>query len=151
VLEPGPLDALTDVGGVRVGQVTVRSGSSIRTGVTAIVPHGGNLFRQKVPAAIEVLNGFGKLAGLSQVRELGEIETPILLTATLSLWRVADAVVTWTLQQPGNQDVVSVNPVVAETNDSVLSDIRARPITAQHVLDAIAHASTGPVAGCAKD
>ncbi|HMA38994.1 MAG TPA: P1 family peptidase, partial [Gemmatimonadales bacterium] len=129
VLPPGPLDAITDVPGVRVGQVTVARGDSINTGVTAILPHAGNVFRQKVPAAIVIGNAFGKLAGSTQVNELGELESPIVLTCTLCVPRAADAVLTYLLGLPGNEDVRSANPVVAETNDGYLNDIRSRPIT----------------------
>ncbi len=144
-LSPGALNAITDVAGVLVGHTTVHEGDRFRTGVTAIVPHGGNLFREKVPAAIVVGNGFGKLAGLSQVQELGTLETPILLTGTLSVPRVADALITYMLDLPGNEDVRSINPVVGETNDGRLSDIRARPIRPEHVFNAIRSASDGPV------
>lgn len=144
-LETGPLDAITDVAGVRVGHHTLRIGDSIRTGVTAVLPHGGNLFVDKVRAAIAVGNGFGKLVGLSQVNELGLIETPILLTGTLSVFRVADALVDTMLQTPGNEDVRSINPVVGETNDGWLSDIRARPVEAEHVKAALRSATGGPV------
>ncbi len=144
-LSPGVLNAITDVAGVRVGHSTLHEGDRFRTGVTAIVPHGGNLFREKVPAAIVVGNGFGKLAGLSQVQELGTLETPILLTGTLSVPRVADALITYMLELPGNEDVRSINPVVGETNDGRLSDIRARPIRPEHVFDAIRSASDGQV------
>lgn len=146
VLPTGPLNAITDVAGVAVGQTTVREGDSVRTGVTAVVPHPGNVFRAKVPAAIVVGNGFGKLAGVTQVRELGEIETPILLTCTLCVWRAADAMVAWLLAQDGMEDVRSINPVVGETNDGHLSDIRARPIRPEHVVSALESASGGPVA-----
>jgi D-aminopeptidase len=144
-LPPGPLDAITDVEGVRVGQVTVWSGDSLRTGVTAILPHAGNLFRHKVHGAMVVGNGFGKLIGLSQVNELGWIETPILLTGTLSVWRAADALVDTMLEIPENREVVSINPVVGETNDGWLSDIRARPITPEEVREALRRAHGGPV------
>src|SRR5262245_60491459 len=122
ILTPGQLNAITDVAGVRVGHTTLVRGDSIRTGVTAILPHDGNLFREKVPAAIHVGNGFGKLMGSTQVNELGEIETPILLTGTLNVPRVGDALLEWMLELPGNETVQSVNPVVAETNDGHLSD-----------------------------
>ncbi len=141
----GPLDAITDVVGVRVGHTTIARGDSINTGVTAILPHGGNLFREKVPAAIVVGNGFGKLAGSTQVNELGELESPIVLTCTLCVPRAADAVLTWLLSRPGNEDVRSANPVVGETNDGFLNDIRARPITEADVLNAINLATSGPV------
>lgn len=146
VLPPGPLDAITDVAGVRVGQVTLVRGDSVNTGITAVLPHGGNLFRAKVPAAIVVGNGFGKLAGSTQVNELGELESPIVLTCTLCVPRAADAVLTYLLGLPGNEDVRSANPVVAETNDGFLNDIRARPITESDVLAAIRSAAPGPVA-----
>ncbi len=145
VLPPGPLNAITDVPGVRVGQVTIVHGDSINTGVTAVLPHDGNVFREKVPAAIVVGNGFGKLAGFTQVRELGELESPIVLTCTLCVPRAADAVMTYLLSLPGNEDVRSVNPVVGETNDGFLNDIRSRPITESDVLRAIAEARGGPV------
>ena len=145
ILPPGPLNAITDVPGVRVGQVTVVEGDRVRTGVTAILPHGGNLFRERVPAAIHVGNGFGKLLGATQVQELGELETPILLTCTLCVWKAADAMVEWLLRQPGMEEVRSINPVVGETNDGFLNDIRARPIRAEHVIRALGSASDGPV------
>ncbi len=145
ILPPGPLDAITDVGGVRVGHATVIEGTDLRTGVTVVVPHPGNVFRDKVPAAVFVGNGFGKLIGTTQVRELGTLETPIALTGTLSVWRVADGLVSWVLAQPGNEDVRSVNPVVGECNDGVLSDIRRRPVGEDHVLSALAAAAAGPV------
>jgi D-aminopeptidase len=146
VLPPGALNAITDVSGVRVGHSTVISGDSIRTGVTAILPHPGNLFRDRVPAAIYVGNGFGKLLGSTQVNELGELETPILLTCTLCVWRAADALVAYLLQQDGMQDVRSINPVVGETNDGLLNAIRQRPISAENVVAAIRDAAGGPVA-----
>jgi D-aminopeptidase len=146
ILPPGPLNAITDVAGVRVGQVTVVEGDTIRTGVTAILPHPGNPFRERVPAAIVVGNGFGKLIGLSQVRELGEIETPVLLTCTLCVWKAADAMTDWLLRQPGMEGVRSINPVVGETNDGVLNDIRARPVSAEQVVRALESATGGPVA-----
>jgi D-aminopeptidase len=146
VLPPGPLDAITDVSGVRVGQVTLARGDSINTGVTAILPHAGNVFQQKVPAAIVIGNAFGKLAGSTQVNELGELESPIVLTCTLCVPRAADAVLTYLLGLPGNEDVRSANPVVAETNDGYLNDIRSRPITEGDVLTAIRTAAPGPVA-----
>ena len=145
VLDPGPLNAITDVQGVLVGHRTLIVGDSIRTGVTAVLPHGGNLFADKVAGAIVVRNGFGKLVGLSQVNELGQIETPILLTGTLSVFRAADALVDTLLASPENADVRSINPVVGETNDGYLSDIRARPIQPEHVREALRAASTGPV------
>jgi D-aminopeptidase len=145
VLRPGPLGAITDVEGVRVGQTTIWGGDSIRTGVTAILPHAGNLFQQKVPAAIYVGNGFGKLAGVTQVEELGTIETPILLTNTLSVPQVADAVIEYVLGLPGNEEVRSVNPVVGETNDGWLNDIRGRHVSRDDVFAAIEDAASGPV------
>jgi D-aminopeptidase len=145
VFAPGPANAITDVGGVRVGQVTVREGDAVNTGVTAILPHAGNLFRERVPAAIHVGNGFGKLLGSTQVRELGELETPILLTCTLCVWRAADAMTSWLLAQRGMEDVRSINPVVGETNDGALNDIRARPVRPEHVVRALESASAGPV------
>jgi len=140
ILPCGANNAITDVAGVRVGQLTVTAGDRIRTGVTAIIPHGENLMQGKVPAAIDVENGFGKLIGFTQVAELGEIETPILLTNTLAAPRVADAIIEWTLAQPGNEEVRSVNPVVAETNDGYLNDIRARVVGRDEVFAAIATA-----------
>jgi len=145
VLPPGPLNAITDVGGVRVGQVTIARGDSINTGVTAILPHGGNVFREKVPAAVVVGNGYGKFVGATQIQELGELESPIVLTCTLCVPRVADAVLTYLLGLPGNEDVRSANPVVGETNDGRLSHIRLRPVGEGDVLRALAAANTGPV------
>jgi len=147
-LPTGALNAITDVTGVRVGHATVIEGDSVRTGVTAILPHGGNLYRDRVPAAIHVGNGFGKLIGVTQVAELGELETPILLTCTLCVWRAADAMVAHLLAQPGMDDVRSINPVVGETNDGYILNraIRSRPISARHVLAALSAASEGPVA-----
>jgi len=145
VFPTGALNAITDVPGVRVGQVTVWEGEDIRTGVTAILPHGGNVFREKVPGAVVVGNGFGKLLGVTQVAELGEMETPILLTCTLCVWRAADAMVAWLLEQDGMEGVGSINPVVGETNDGGLNDIRSRPIRPEHVREALETASTGPV------
>jgi D-aminopeptidase len=124
VLPAGPLNAITDVQGVLVGHTTLIRGENVRTGVTAILPHNGNLFREKVPGAVFVGNGFGKLAGSTQVNELGEIETPILLTSTLSVPRVADYLMDYMLALPGNEQVQSINPLVAETNDGYLNDIR---------------------------
>ena len=145
VFEPGPLNAITDVAGVLVGQVTLREADSVRTGVTAVRPHPGNAYLERVPAAIHVLNGFGKLLGVTQVRELGELETPILLTCTLCVWRAADAMVGWMLEQPGMAEVRSINALVGETNDGYLNDIRARPLRAEHVVTALERASGGPV------
>jgi D-aminopeptidase len=147
VLATGPLNAITDVAGVLVGQVTVDDGDSVRTGITAILPHGGNLFLQRVPAAIVVGNGFGKLLGSTQVNELGELETPILLTCTLCVWKAADAMTEWMLSQPGMENVRSINPVVGETNDGyeLNTAIRSRPINAAQVRQALTSASGGPV------
>jgi len=145
VLPTGPFNAITDVPGVRVGQVTLRQGATIRTGVTAILPHSGNQFQQKNPAAIYIGNGFGKLTGYSQIEELGTIETPIVLTNTLSVPTAADALIDYTLAQKGNEQVRSVNTLVGETNDGFLNDIRGRHVTKQHVLDALQQAKTGPV------
>jgi D-aminopeptidase len=145
IFEPGRHNAITDVVGVLVGQTTVIEGEGIRTGVTAILPHAGDLFRDRVPAAIHVGNGFGKLVGVTQVRELGELETPILLTCTLCVWRAADAMVDWLLERPGMEGVGSINPVVGETNDGGLNDIRERGVTAEHVRAALEGAAAGPV------
>jgi D-aminopeptidase len=149
ILPVGPLNAITDVAGALVGHTTIVRGDNIRTGVTAIVPHGGNLFREKVPGAVFVGNGFGKLMGSTQVNELGEVETPILLTSTLSVPRVADFLLDYMLALPGNEDVQSVNALVAETNDGYLNDIRGRHITREDVLSAIKNAKGGLVEeGC---
>ena len=149
IFAPGPNNAITDVTGVTVGHVTLIEGDSIRTGVTAIVPHQGNIFRQKVPAAIYVGNGFGKLAGVTQVRELGNIETPVILTNTLSVAAGIEGAVRYTLMQPGNERENSVNAVVGETNDGRLNDIRGMHVTPQMVIDAITSAHGGPVEqGC---
>jgi D-aminopeptidase len=145
ILPPGPLNAITDVEGVLVGHRTVVSGDSINTGVTAILPHAGNVFREKVPAAVVVGNAFGKLAGSTQVQELGELESPVLLTCTLCVPRAADAVLTYLLALPGNENVRSANPVVGETNDGFLNHIRLRPISEGDVLAAISGARSGPV------
>ena len=145
ILPTGPLDAITDVAGVEVGQTTIVRGDNIRTGVTAVLPHTGNLYREKVPAAIFVGNGFGKLTGSTQVDEMGNIETPILLTSTTSVPRVADAVISYMLALPGNEDVLSINPVVGETNDGYLNDIRGRHITPDDVFSAIKGAKGGAV------
>lgn len=145
VLEPGNWNAITDVADVRVGQVTLIEGPDIRTGVTAILPHGGNVFWEKVPGAIYIGNGFGKLMGISQVEELGNIETPILLTATLNVPKVADALIEYALNLPGMERVRSINPVVGETNDGFLNQIRLRPIEKEHVVRAIEEARKGPV------
>jgi len=146
VLPPGPLNAITDVDGVLVGHTTLVRGDNVRTGVSAILPHGGNLFREKVPGAVFVGNGFGKLAGSTQVNELGEIETPILLTSTLSVPRTADYLIDYMLALPGNEDVQSINPLVAETNDGYLNDIRGRHLTRDDVFAAIKGAKGGAVA-----
>src|SRR5829696_4004040 len=145
VLPTGPLNAITDVEGVLVGHTTVIRADNVRTGVTAILPHGGNLFREKVPGAVFVGNGFGKLAGSTQVNELGEIETPILLTSTLSVPRVADYLMDYMLSLPGNEEVQSINPLVGETNDGYLNDIRGRHISRDDVFAAIKGAKGGPV------
>ena len=142
---PGALNAITDVSGVRVGQVTLIEGDSVRTGVTAVLPHGGNLFRDKVPGAVFIGNAFGKLAGSTQVQELGTIETPIVLTNTLAVGTAVEAVVRWTLAVDGNTNVRSVNALVGETNDGGLNDIRSLPVTRDHVLRAITSAVEGPV------
>ena len=145
ILPPGPLNAITDVRGVLVGHQTIVSGDSINTGVTAIIPHGGNIFQEKVPGAVVIGNAFGKLAGSTQVQELGELESPVILTCTLCVPRAADAVLTYLLNLPGNEDVRSANPVVGETNDGYLNNIRLRPITESDVLQAISTARAGPV------
>src|SRR5437899_11187670 len=143
---PGPLNAIADVDGVRVGHTTVVERDTVRTGVTAIVPHTGNLFQDKVAGAVFVGNAFGKLAGSTQVAELGTIETPIILTNTLSVGVAIDAVVRYTIAQPGNEQVRSVNALVGETNDGGLNDIRGLHVTREHVLQAIKSARNGPVA-----
>ena len=145
VYQPGPLDAITDVAGVRVGQVTLVEADDVRTGVTAILPHDGNMFQEKVAAAVYVYNAFGKLIGATQVNELGELETPILLTNTLSVWDAARALADWMLVLPGNQDVRSINPVVGETNDGWLNDIRGMHVKAAHVFRALQSARGGSV------
>jgi len=145
VMKTGKFNAITDVPGVKVGHVTIIEGDDVRTGVTAIVPHEGNLFRNKVPAAIFVGNGFGKLAGYTQVRELGNIETPVILTNTMSVAAALDALITYTLAQPGNENIASVNGVVGETNDGGLNNIRARVVKPEHVLKAIDNANSGAV------
>lgn len=146
VLPPGALNAITDVAGVRVGQTTLIEGDRVRTGVTAILPHAGNLFQDKVPGAVFVGNAFGKLAGSTQVQELGTIETPIVLSNTLAVGTVMDAVVGWTLAQPGNAEVRSVNALVGETNDGGLNDIRSQSVRKEHVLAALRDARDGAVA-----
>ena len=145
ILPPGPLNAITDVAGVRVGHRTLIRGEGVRTGVTAILPHGGDLFQRKTPAAVWVINGFGKAAGFLQVEELGQLETPIVLTNTLAVGTAVEAVVRWTLARPGNEEVRSVNAVVGETNDGWLNDIRALPVTGADVAAAIEAAAGGPV------
>jgi D-aminopeptidase len=145
IFKPGAQNAITDVAGVRVGHTTLIEGEWVRTGVTAVLPHAGNMFTERVPAAIHVANGFGKLLGSTQVAELGELETPILLTCTLCVWKAADALVAWMLEQPGLANVRSLNPVVAETNDGRLNAIRSRPLPSQAVRIALQSASTGPV------
>lgn len=149
IFKPGKFNAITDVPGVSVGHTTLIKGDDMRTGVTAIVPHRGNIFKQKVPAAFYVGNGFGKLAGTTQIQELGNIETPIVLTNTLNVSTGMEALITYTLQQPGNENVHSVNAVVGETNDGELNNIRARYVKVSDVLDAIKNAKEGPVEeGC---
>ena len=145
-LPTGAYNAITDVSGVLVGHRTIIEGDSIRTGVTAILPHEGNVFTDRPRAAISVGNGFGKLVGVTQVNELGELETPIVLTGTLSVFRAADALLDTLLVAPENRDVRSMNPVVGETNDGYLSDIRARPVRPIHVREALRNAAAGPVA-----
>jgi len=149
IYEPGPDNAITDVVGVRVGQVTLHEdlpgGNAVRTGVTAILPHDGNVFREKVAGAVYVFNAFGKLVGSTQVNELGQIETPILLTNTLSVWDAAAAMSEWMLALPGNENVRSINPIVGETNDGYLNDIRGRHVKAEHVRRALETAKVGPV------
>src|SRR5437588_3927237 len=149
VLAPGLVNAITDVAGVTVGHTTLIKGDNVRTGVTAILPHGGNLFREKVPAAVFIGNAFGKLAGSTQVNELGEIETPVMLTSTLNVPRVADATIDYMLALPGNEDVQSINSVVGETNDGYLNDIRGRYVGREEVFSAIKNSHGGPVEeGC---
>jgi D-aminopeptidase len=148
-LPTGPLNAITDVAGVKVGHTTLHRGEKIRTGITAILPHGGNLFREKVPGAVFIGNAFGKLAGSTQVNELGEIETPILLTSTLNVFRAADALIDYMLALDGNHDVRSMNPLVGETNDGVLNDIQGRYCGREEVFAAIQGAKSGAVEeGC---
>lgn len=145
VLPTGEHNAITDVAGVKVGQVTLIEGDAVRTGVTAILPHDGNVFQEKVPAAVFAANGFGKMAGIAQIQELGNMETPIVLTNTLNVAAGLDGLITHTLNQPGNEDVRSLNAVVGETNDGRLNDIRGRHVKPEHVLEALAKASSGPV------
>jgi D-aminopeptidase len=149
VLPTGPQNAITDVAGVRVGHATLQQGANIRTGVTAILPHGGNLFREKVPGAVFIGNAFGKLVGSTQVNELGEIETPILLTSTLNVFRVADELINYMLSLGGNAQVRSINPLVGETNDGVLNDIQGRHVRHNEVFAALQSAKPGAVEeGC---
>ncbi len=145
VMDPGHFNAITDVDGVKVGHITLKEGEDVRTGVTAILPHGGNTYQQKVPAAIHVGNGFGKLTGITQVKELGNMETPMILTNTLSVPTAADALIDHTLSFKVNREVRSVNPVVGETNDGRLNDIQGRHVTRKHVLKAIENAKSGDV------
>jgi len=145
ILTPGQLNAITDVEGVKIGHITLIEGESVRTGVTAILPHGGNVFQNKVPAAVYVANGYGKMTGGAQIEELGNIETPIILTNTLSVPTAANALISYTLSLPGNERVASVNAVVGETNDGGLNDIRGRHIEEQHIIEAIKKAASGPV------
>ncbi len=145
ILPPGPLNAITDVAGVEVGHVTLIEGDTIRTGVTAILPHGGNLYQDKVPAGFAVANGYGKFMGSTQIDELGEIETPILLTNTMSVPEAAAGIIEWTIAQPGNEEVRSVNAIVGETNDGYLNDIRARRVRREDAVAAIEAAQPGPV------
>lgn len=146
VLETGPRNDITDVAGVRVGQVTLIEGDDVRTGATVILPHGGNLFQEKVPAGAAVANGFGKMTGYTQIVELGEIETPIVLTNTLAVGQAIEAILDWTLAQPGNEKVCSINAVVGETNDGWLNDIRKRALKSEHIRQAIESAAEEPVA-----
>lgn len=149
IIEPGEWNAITDVAGVKVGQVTLIEGENIRTGVTAILPHAGNIYQNKVPAAVYVANGYGKLTGYTQIEELGTIETPVILTNTLSVPTAANALIGYTLSLPGNERVDSVNAVVGETNDGWLNDIRGRHVKTEHVIEAIKKAQSGPVEeGC---
>ena len=145
VLPTGPLNAITDVAGVTVGHTTLVKGDNVRTGVTAILPHGGNLFREKVPGAVFIGNAFGKLAGSTQVNELGEIETPVMLTSTLNVPRVADSTIDYMLALPGNEAVQSINPLIGETNDGYLNDIRGRHVGRDEVFSAIKNARSGAV------
>ena len=145
ILSPGPLNAITDVDGVLVGHSTLSEGDAINTGATAILPHDGNLYRDRVPAGFHQGNGYGKFAGSTQIIELGEIETPIILTNTLSVPQGMEAAISWTLKQPGNEEVRSVNAVVGETNDGFLNDIRGRHLRADHIEKAITSAKSGPV------
>ena len=149
IIKPGEWNAITDVPGVKVGQVTLIEGKNIRTGVTAILPHAGNIYQNKVPGAVYVANGYGKLTGYTQIEELGTIETPVILTNTLSVPTAANALISYTLSHPGNERVGSVNAVVGETNDGWLNDIRGRHVKTEHVIEAIKKAQSGPVEeGC---
>jgi len=145
ILKSGKLNAITDVQGVKVGQVTLIKGKKVRTGVTAVLPHGGNIYQEKVPAAVYIANGYGKLTGYPQIEELGNIETPIILTNTLSVPTAAEALIDYTLSLPGNEEIDSINPVVGETNDSNLNDIRGRHVKKEQVIEAIKKAQSGPV------
>lgn len=145
IYKPGKLNMISDVPGVRVGQVTLVEGDAVRTGVTAVLPHAGNIYQDRVPAGLAVGNGFGKLTGATQLEELGELETPIVLTNTLSVHEAAGTLIAWTLEQKGNEAVRSVNPVAGETNDGFLNDIRRRAVTEAHVRQALAKARKGPV------
>ena len=145
VFETGSFNAITDVKGVSVGHTTLIEGDDIRTGITAIIPHSGNIYQDKLPAAIYIGNGFGKMTGYSQVEELGNIETPVVLTNTLSVPVASNALISYTLEQNGNEEVRSVNPIVGETNDAYLNDIRGRHIKEKHIFQAITRAKTGPV------
>ena len=145
VLSPGEYNAITDVSGVKIGHTTMVSGENIRTGVTAIVPHSGNIYNLKIPAAIYIGNGYGKLTGISQVKELGNIETPVILTNTMSVPVAFDALISYTINEPGNENVRSVNCVVGETNDGYLNDIRGRHVKEDHVINAIKNARDGRV------
>ena len=149
VLKPGQWNAITDVPGIKVGHVTLIKGQNIRTGVTAILPHDGNIYQESVPGAMYVANGYGKLMGFTQVTELGNIETPIILTNTLSVPTAANGLITYILSLPGNEEVRSVNAVVGETNDGLLNDIRGRHVKEEHIIEAIKKAQSGPVEeGC---
>jgi D-aminopeptidase len=145
ILAPGPLNAITDVAGVKVGHITLIEGANVRTGVTAILPHGGNVYQDKVPAGFAVGNAYGKFMGSTQVKELGEIETPIVLTNTLNVPEAAAGIIQWTLKQPGNEEVRSVNAIVGETNDGYLNDIRGRHISPARAIEAIEAAREGQV------
>lgn len=143
IYDPGPYNAITDVAGVAVGHYTLIEGDDVRTGVTAVLPHGGNLFQERVPAGLAVGNGYGKFIGATQLQELGELETPIILTNTLAVPRAAEAIINWTITQAGNEAIRSINPVVGETNDGLLNNIRHRALTIEHFMQAIATAESG--------